>query len=90
MKRQSGRVRTEEVEHQFSVCGAKLWMCALLDYTQAETKSQSRASKGEGEKRREKGEWADNSDDDEQRLSSHDFTLFLKGTRVASHKVGCS
>lgn len=89
MKLKSGRARREEAEHQFSVCDAKLWMRTLLYYTQAETKGQSRASKGEGEKR-EEDEWTDNSDTDEQRLSSHDFTYFLKGTRVASHKVACS
>lgn len=75
----------EEAEHQFAVCDAKLWMCTLLEYTQAKTKGQSRTSEGEGEKHREKDEWTDNSDDDERRLSSHDFTFFLKGTRVASH-----
>lgn len=89
MKRKSGLVRMEEAEHQFSVCDAKLWMRTLLDYTQAETKGQSRANKGEGEKRRVEDEWTDTSDDDERRLSSHDFTYFLKGTRVASHEVGC-
>lgn len=80
----------EEAEHQFSVCDAKLCMRTLLDYTQAETKGQSRTSKGEGEKSREEDEWTDNSDDDERRLSSHDLTFFLKGTRVASHEVRCS
>lgn len=90
MTRKSGRARREEAEHQFSVCDAKLRMRTPLYYTQAETKGQSRASKGEGEKRREEGEWTGNSDTDEQRLWSHDFTCFLKGTRVASHKVACS
>lgn len=69
----------EEAEQQFSVCDAKLWMCTLLDYTQAETKGQSRTSKEEGEKRREEDEWTDKSDDDERRLSSHDFTFSSRG-----------
>lgn len=81
-----GRKRNTSSLFAMQSCG-----CAtLLYYIQAETKGQSRASKGEGEKRREEDEWTDNSDTDEQRLSSHDFTYFLKGTRVASHKVACS
>lgn len=37
----------EEAEHQFSVSDAKLWMCTLLVYAQAETKGQEQVKEKE-------------------------------------------